>query len=67
MGFNYGPAAFSNLQAFINAMYQSKVRRLNAFLPIIQHGAFTDTLSLLLKFTRDSSCKAELLAQAPAK
>lgn len=37
MGFNYAPAGFESLQAFINAMYQSEGRQLDAFVSFIQH------------------------------
>ena len=37
MGFNYASAGFENLQAFINAMYQSEGRQLDAFVSFIQH------------------------------
>lgn len=37
MGFNYAPAGFDSLQAFINAMYQSEGRQLQAFVAFIQH------------------------------
>lgn len=37
MGFNYAPAGFDSLQAFINAMYQSEGRQLYAFVSFIQH------------------------------
>jgi hypothetical protein len=37
MGFNYAPAGFGSLQAFINAMYQSEGRQLDAFVSFIQH------------------------------
>ena len=37
MGFNYAPAGFGSLQAFINAMYQSEGRQLDAFVAFIQH------------------------------
>jgi hypothetical protein len=37
MGFNYAPAGFESLQAFINAMYTSEGRQLQAFVSFIQH------------------------------
>ena len=37
MGFNHAPAGFGNLQSFINAMYQSEGRHLEAFVSFIQH------------------------------
>lgn len=37
MGFNYAPAGFGSLQAFINAMFQSEGRQLDAFVSFIQH------------------------------
>lgn len=37
MGFNYAPAGFEALQAFINAMYESEGRQLDAFVSFIQH------------------------------
>lgn len=37
MGFNYAPAGFGNLQSFINAMYTSEGRQLDAFVSFIQH------------------------------
>lgn len=37
MGFNYAAAGFGSLQAFINAMYQSEGRQLDAFVSFIQH------------------------------
>ena len=37
MGFNYAPAGFESLQAFINAMYESEGRQLKAFVAFIQH------------------------------
>ena len=37
MGFNHEPAGFESLQAFINAMYESEGRQLNAFVAFIQH------------------------------
>lgn len=37
MGFNYAPAGFGNLQSFVNAMYMSEGRQLDAFVSFIQH------------------------------
>lgn len=37
MGFNYAPAGFESLQSFINAMYESEGRQLQAFVAFIQH------------------------------
>lgn len=37
MGFNYAPAGFESLQSFINAMYESEGKQLNAFISFIQH------------------------------
>ena len=37
MGFNYEPAGFESLQSFINAMYESEGKQLNAFVAFIQH------------------------------
>ena len=37
MGFNYAPAGFESLQDFVNAMYQSEGRQLDAFVSFIQH------------------------------
>jgi hypothetical protein len=37
MGFNYAPAGFDSLQAFINAMFESEGRQLGAFVSFIQH------------------------------
>ena len=37
MGFNYAPAGFESLQAFINAMYISEGRQLDAFVSFIRH------------------------------
>ena len=37
MGFNYAPAGFESLQKFINAMYESEGRQLQAFVSFIQH------------------------------
>lgn len=37
MGFNYAPAGFESLQAFINAMFQGERQQLDAFVAFIRH------------------------------
>lgn len=44
MGFNYEACGFSNLQAFINAMYESEGRQLDAFVAFILHEGLADEL-----------------------